>query len=203
MQIVLAETFSDQIVKAEMKVECHAKGVYVISRRYLTADDIKVCSTPHKILRSHQNSVNPSLEDLEQECSKMSMSTTLGEVQWNHARAVSANDLSQNLNREVKGRRNPESRRELDNQQHILGAVLVTETTGSVSSVGDHHADSACRDFSRSDCEGRNESRIPRKRSICGRAALHFVCCLCIIFLAVVLSGWWIDDDEVSYVVPT
>ncbi|XP_038987927.1 protein SINE1-like isoform X2 [Phoenix dactylifera] len=173
-----------------------------ISRRYLTADDIKVCLTPHKILRSHQNSVNPRLEDLEQECSKMAMSTALCEVQWNHARTVSAKDLSQNLNREVKGRRNHESRRELDNQQHILGAVLVTETTDSVLSVGDHHADSACRDFSRSDCEGRNDSRMPRKRSICGRAALHFICCLCIIFLAVVLSEWWIDDDELSYVVP-
>lgn len=177
--------------------------VFQISRRYLTVADVKLCSTPYKILRSYQNSVNPSLEDFEQECSKMLMSTAVGDVQWNHAMAVSTDNLSQNLNCEVKARRNHESRRKLDNQQHIRDADLVTETMNMVSSTGDHHADSPCRAFCGSDCEDRGKSRIPSKRSICGRAAFYFICCLCINFFAVTLLMWWIDDDEFSHVVPT
>ncbi|XP_073115695.1 protein SINE1 isoform X2 [Elaeis guineensis] len=139
-----------------------------ISRQYVTADDVKVCSTPHKILRSHQNSVNPSLEDLEQEHSKMPMSTATGDKRWNHGMAVSENDLSQILNCEVKARRSHENGRKLDNRQHIRDADLVTQTMDLVSSMGDHHAVRACTSFRGSDCEDRNESRIPSKRSICG-----------------------------------
>ncbi|EHA8589657.1 protein SINE1 [Cocos nucifera] len=181
-----------------------------ISRQYLAADDVKICSTSHKIPQSHQNSANLSLEDLDQEHGKIPMSTPIGDMQWNHGMAVSENDLSQKLNCEFKARKSRQNRRKLDNQQHIQDANLVSETTDLVSettdlvsSVGYHHAVRACTSFRGSDCEDTNKSRIQSKRSICGRAAIYFICCLCITFLSVVWSEWWIDDDEFSHVVPT
>jgi len=130
------------------------------------------------------------------------MSPTSVEVEWNPRVVLNKAKSFQNLNRAVETRVNG-SMQWLNNQQSVWDAEHILSGTELPSSAGVGFAECACAATWRVGCEDKDRVQMVKAQTgRYGKVVLSCLCCLFMVFIAVILSVLWIDNDEVL-VVPT
>ena len=152
------------------------------SRTQLTIDDIKIFTTPRKLVRSLQNSTDDNSPGTEKQHVTINASPTSSEVKW-YSSVVEV-----------------EKRKDKNTSHAEDGSVI--DGTESVSSTNDLPEGSAQEV---SECEVRTQiQKEIVKETWYGKAAVSFVLGLLFIFLAIVFSALRIDNDNgFCDVVPT
>jgi len=165
-------------------------------------DNGNMYSSPRKLNRSLQNSSNANFGDHERQHSRIFLSPDSVEVEWNPRMVLNKARSSQNLNCAVETRVNG-SMGWLHNQQSVWDAEHMISGTELPSPVGVGLADCGCAATCRVRCKDEyTVQMVKAQRRRHGKVVLSFLCCLFMVFIAVILSVLWIDNDEVL-VVPT
>lgn len=160
----------------------------------LTLDDVKIYSTPRKLIRSLQdqnyvNSRGPVLK-----------SPTSGEVEQNIKVALCGTTHSHNLISDVKERRYAEKARVIGTENGVDDSGVFMDGAESASSTGDLSGNCSCK-ISCMDCE--DKIGAPRKsvrRIMFAKTTLAIG--LVLIFLAIILSSMRMNNEDL-YFVPT
>ncbi|KAJ4978737.1 hypothetical protein NE237_009517 [Protea cynaroides] len=156
----------------------------------LNIDDIKIFTTPRKLICSLQVLNDVNSDPFEKQTRKF-RSPASKQLQWSPTRKVEGNGPSHDLNYDVEG---PKNISKIVEQTHV--------GSESVSSTGDvlNDAELVPDEVSTVDIAG---LRSQRKRSF-KMFALNLICCLFFIFLAVVISVTFTDSlEKGSNLVPT
>ncbi|XP_038985473.1 LOW QUALITY PROTEIN: protein SINE1 [Phoenix dactylifera] len=174
------------------------------SRPQLTIDDVKIYTTPRKLMRSLQNSANVSSGGPDQQHNQILASPCSGKVELNPMVSLNGDSHTHNLKSEVAEKRNNEKVMLLGKHTLTLNEELVPDGTESVSSTGDVTENSACK-ICREDYEDNFKVSVKTKKSLkYGIAAMGFTWSLFLILVAVILSALRTENDELFFdVVPT
>ncbi|KAG1333960.1 protein SINE1 [Cocos nucifera] len=175
------------------------------SRPQLTIDDVKIYTTPRKLMRSLQNSANVSSSGgPQQQHNQIPSSPCSGKVELNPTVVLNVDSHTHNSKSEVAEKWNNEKVILWGKNNLTLNEELVPDDTESVSSTGDVTENSACEVY-REDYEDNFKVLVrSRKRLTYGIAVMGFTWGLLLILVAVILSAVRTDNDELFFdVVPT
>ncbi|KAJ0982558.1 hypothetical protein J5N97_010813 [Dioscorea zingiberensis] len=197
MQDEQSETFSGFVqASVENRVKRDTTPSPQRSRPQLTVDDVKLYSTPRKLIRSLQNSDS---EDHNKAQTGSVTTPTSGKVVWSPA-AVN----SKNPNYEANGMRNRQKMKMMSKPKQTHDSESVTDDAETASSIGDVNAINGCQGMCGAEKEDKNGVlAVTVEKNGKRKAVTFFTCCLSLVLLAIMWSAMWVDDHEVFYVVPT
>ncbi|KAG6505277.1 protein SINE1-like [Zingiber officinale] len=176
------------------------------SRQQLTMDEIKMYSTPRKLIRSLQDST-----DSKSECANGLNNRVLvkqsNEVKWKQIGNVSRDDQSQNVNSKSGGR-SMENGCQLGMLNNIKDSKEVQDGTESVSSTTDVLESNLCEVSHGYDHEEQNVEQnvltTNRRTMKYGTAVLGFLSGAIVVLIAMILLSLITENDEPLYgLVPT
>ncbi|XP_058105868.1 protein SINE1-like [Magnolia sinica] len=178
------------------------------SQSQLNADDIRIFTTPRKLIRSLQDPDDVSSDFFEKQAEKI-RSPASCEVGWEPTREMNGSDGSpDSLNYVVRGKQNCERvQSNLSWKNKATDAEPELDGFESVSSTGDVDPDAKnCKELYEARGRENNGMRTvgPKRTSFRKAAALSLVCGLTLILPAIILSTMWLDNhDEYFNLVPT
>ncbi|CAL9115086.1 unnamed protein product [Musa textilis] len=171
----------------------------------LRIDDIKIYTTPRKLIRSLQNLTELDTENTKNQSIALPVGQSPHEVEWKPNGAFDKDRQPQNLNSKAE-QRCLEDVEWLGKMNHHKDAEPAQDGTESVSSTGDVPESSICKVSDGADHEDKNSVVVKSGNRIryATTAALGLIWGAFMVLLATVFSSVWLDNDELVFdMVPT
>lgn len=167
-------------------------------------DDIRIFTTPRKLIRALQDSDELNTKLSEKQTRKIA-SPTSDEVGWSPRRQLDENGLCQYPNHEVECERNLQRGSEMHCENNISDATFEPNGHEFVSLTGKGPMISHHKASHEANHEEKNEIRsVSLKRRSFKKAAISLVFGVSLILPAVIFSAMWVDDQEKYFnLVPT
>lgn len=174
------------------------------SGQQLTMDEIKIYSTPRKLIRCLQDSTDSKSECTNSLNTCVLVKQSSNEIEWKQIGNASRDDQSQNVNSKSGGR-SFENGGQLGMLSNIKDSKKVQDGTESVSSTADVLESDLCEVSHGYDHEEKNILTTNSRRTMkYGTAVLGFLSGAVVVLIAMILLLLITENDEPLYgLVPT